>query len=157
MIHRGVGVADQVDHVVGVLGDQRDADARRHVDLLVAHVHGLRDFGRAPCRARAAAWSCSASRLAVDGFGENRELVAGQSPDDGFFRQHAREPFAERFEHAVAGLVPERVVHFLEVVDVDVQQREAAALALLRVIAWCSRCWNCMRFGILVSVSKRAR
>ena len=27
----------------------------------------------------------------------------------------------------------------------------------LRVIAWCSRCWNCMRFGILVSMSKRAR
>ena len=61
--------------------------------------------------------------------GEDRELVAGQPADDRFARQDRAQPLADRFEYAVAGVVAERVVDFLEIVDVHVQQHQPAAPA----------------------------
>ncbi len=44
-------------------------------------------------------------------------------------RQRAGEPLGQHLEHAVAGAVTEGVVHFLEAVHVEVQQRDAGAAA----------------------------
>ena len=64
-----------------------------------------------------------------DRLGKDGELVARQAAGDSIARQRARQPLAQRLEHAIAGLVAERVVDLLEVVDVDVQQHQAATRA----------------------------
>ena len=76
---------------------------------------------RASCTHLLAAF-VAVGREAVD---EQRELVAGQAAQHRFRRQHPREPLGQHFQHAVAGGMAEGVVDLLELVHVDVQQRQA--------------------------------
>ncbi len=64
-----------------------------------------------------------------DAIDEQRELVAGEAAEHGLRGQHAGQPFGEHFEHAVARGMAEGVVHFLEVVHVQIKQRDAGARA----------------------------
>ena len=127
MVHGGVGIADQVDHVVAVLGAGGDADARRHLQLVLADVLRPGDLVQQQACQRAGLLVPVA--FAVDGFGEHGELVAGQPAHDRFLRQRATQTLAQRLEYPVAGLVPERIVDLLEVVHVEVEQHEPPLLA----------------------------
>ena len=55
---------------------------------------------------------------------QHGELVAAEAGDPVPLAQSGEDPRAELREHAVAGVVAERVVELLEVVEVDDEQRE---------------------------------
>ena len=124
VIHRGVGAADEVDDVVGILRAGRDADARRHVDLVLAHVQFTRHLLEQQPGDRLRL--LMPGGRAVGCLEERGKLVAGQPPHDRLLGQRPDQPFAQRLEHAVAGGMSEGVVDLLEVVHVHVQQREPA-------------------------------
>ena len=44
VIHRRIGIADQIDHVLRIVGADGDADAGGQVHLLLVHVEGAADF-----------------------------------------------------------------------------------------------------------------
>ncbi len=125
VIHGGVGVADQVDDVVGVLRAGGDADAGGDFEFVLADVQRARHLAQQQARERGALLVAVAR--SVDGLGEDGELVAREPPHYRFTRQDADQALADGLEHAVAGIVAERVVDLLEVVHVHVEQHESAA------------------------------
>ena len=67
-------------------------------------------------------------RLVPHALAEHRELVAAEAGDHVLRAQHGAQARADRAQQLVAGVVAERVVEHLQVVDVEEEQREAAAL-----------------------------
>ena len=125
VIHRRVGVADQIDDVLGIVGADCDADARGQVDLLLIDVEGAADLVEQGARERADAGSVvDLGGQVVD---EHREFVARQTTDHRVLAEVAREPLAQDLERAVARRMPERVVDLLEPVEVEIQQCERAS------------------------------
>ncbi len=126
VIHGGIGIADQVDDIVGIARAEGDADTHGQEHFLLVDVksraggiqHGARQLRHLFARL------IGVGAQPVD---EQRELVAREAAEHGFAAQHARQPFGEHLEHAVAGSVAEGVVHLLEAVHVDVQQRHPLA------------------------------
>ncbi len=125
LVHRDVGVLEQRLRAVGVLGEERDADARLDVELGAGDRERL---GRAAARAgRAASRAAASARLARRG---RRSSSRNSSPP--WRASRPRSPSAPRSragdaaQQPVAGAVPERVVDELEVVEVDEQQRDRA-------------------------------
>ena len=97
-------------------------------------------------------------QAAVDGFGENRELVTGQSPDHGLRSAETRASRSLSVSSTRSPVsCPKVSFTSLKLSTSTYSSARPLPWRWLRVIDWCSRCWNCMRFGILVSVSKRAR
>ncbi len=127
VVHRRVGVADQVDHVLRVLRTERDTDARGQEHFLLIDVVRLADLGKHHAR------EVRRFGLLVLLFGEaldeQAELVAREPADDGFLRQDVREPFAQYFQRAIARGMSEGVVDLLEPIHVEIQQHDAAVVA----------------------------
>ena len=68
----------------------------------------------------------------VDVLAEDRELVAAEARDRVAGAQLAVQARADRAQQLVAGVVAERVVDDLQVVEVQEQQRDPAAVARAR-------------------------
>ena len=120
-VKRGVGMAHQALAVEGVVGIDCDADARRNQAAI----------GRLLV--------CGAERI-DDAFGDasDRRRVVQAGRDDGEFvaaepRQHLTVveddagATGDRLQQRVAGGVPEKIVDLLEAVEVEAEQRQAAA------------------------------
>ena len=127
VVHGRIGVADQVDDVLRVVGADGDADAGREVDLLLVHVERPADLVQQRARER------GQRRAVVDIDGqivdEHRELVAGEAADDRVLAQIPGQPLAQYLERPIAGRVAEGVVDLLEAVEIEVEQRERPLVA----------------------------
>ena len=89
------------------------------------HVEGFAHLVQDDARqARHLAAVVGVARQAVD---EQRELIAREPAQHRVLRQRARQSLGQHFQHAIAGGVAEGVVHFLEAIHVEVQQRHARA------------------------------
>jgi len=124
LVHRNVHVREQRERVPAVEGVERDARGRRQVrDHLV--VRGL----EAVVPHRVERLFGDLDRVLAQGRGQvDRELVAAEPEQLGRqaardVAQHAPDPD----DQLVAGAVPEMVVHVLEVIDVEKEQRADAA------------------------------
>ncbi len=117
-VHRDVGAADQGLGVGAVLGEEGDADAGVDlqldlVDLLWLGEHRAHPLGQRQHR-----------RGVGDIEGEDAELVSAE-PGDGVALAHLRrQAGGERPQQPVAAVMAERVVDFLEAVEVDHDHRE---------------------------------
>src|SRR3954469_19712271 len=112
LVHRGVGLAQ---HRLGALrprGD-RDPDARRHEDL-AAGLERDRPLPRVGDAPRDGDRLALGRDLAADD-----ELVAAEARDGVRAADHLLEAGAEGDEQVIAGLVAERVVDRLELVDAE--------------------------------------
>ena len=120
LVHRDVGVAQQGARVLGVLGEDGDADARADVQ---------RDPGErvgAPER-RAQPGGRHRGRLGVGVLDQHAELVAAQAGDDVAGAHRRAQPRADAAQQLVADVVAERVVELLELVEVDHRAARTAA------------------------------
>ena len=82
------------------------------------------------------------------------EFVAAQTRQRVVVPERASKPFPQLTQHVVAGLMSERVVDLLEVIDVDEEQSRDVPLAMCRLSA-VSRCSiNIARFGNCVRLSR---
>jgi hypothetical protein len=127
VVHRRVGIADQIDDVLRVARTERDADARRQENLLLIELKGAADLGE-----DGAGEMCDGPAIVGIGrqpFHEQRELVSSESPDHGVLWQSAGEALGQYLENAIARAVPEGIVYFLEAVYVEVEQRHRLAAA----------------------------
>ena len=127
VIHRRIGIADQVDHIFSVIGTDRDSGAGGQVNLLLVYIKGSADFieqraGETPQGLAVIA----IQRQIVD---EHGELVARQAADHRVLAQIPRKPLAQDLERAIAGGMAEGVVDLLEPIQVQVQQCERALVA----------------------------
>ena len=75
--------------------------------------------------------SRSLSRAVAD-LGDDDELVAAEAGEAGAFGRDRAQPAADFGEHLVADRVAERVVDFLEPVEVEPEHRQLAALGQRR-------------------------
>ena len=127
VIHRGVSVADQVDDVVRILRAERDAEAAGDIELVLSELERpaelVQQFARQRRDGRAVVL---VARQILD---EQRELVAGEPAEHRAVRHAPDHPLAQDLERAIAGRVTEGVVDLLEIVEVDVDQRERLAAA----------------------------
>ena len=88
---------------------------------------------------------------------EHHELVAAHAADRVGVAQRARQPGRDRQQQPVAGLVPERVVDVLELVQVDEQRRRRSSpLRRLRASSCSMRSMISARFGSPVNASCNA-
>ena len=127
VVHRRIGVAQQVDDVLRVARAEGDADAGGQEHLVLAQLERARDLGEQRTRQlRDRAAVVGIGRQPVD---EQRELVPRQAPDHGVLGQRARQALRQHLQHAVAGAVAEGVVDLLEAVHVQVQRRHHLAAA----------------------------
>ena len=123
LVHRVVGVLEERVRVGRVLRVQRDADRRADVEERIGDLEGLVERGGDPL---ARGLRGTARVLVAAGAEQEQELVAALA------RQHVAGPREVRDaarglgQHRVAGLVAERVVDELEVVEVEVEERERA-------------------------------
>ncbi len=74
--------------------------------------------------------AASSARFDVRGRQQHRELVAAQSGHRVGRPQSAAQPHRHFLQHLIAGVVAERVVHFLEAVEIDQQHGEAALVTM---------------------------
>ena len=96
VVHRRVGVADQVDDVLRVARTEGDADAGGQEHLVFLQLEGAADLGEHAARQlRHGAAVVRVGRQVVD---EHRELVAREAADHGLLRQRARQALGEDFE-----------------------------------------------------------
>ena len=131
-VHRQVGAMQQLGGGGPVLGEQRDADARRHVDRSSSSI------------VKACSQACwifqaiAAAALEVGRVrGQDRELVAAEPGDGVPLAQRGHEPRADLLEQRVAAVVSERVVDLLEPVQVHHEHRPplVGSLAPSRALA----------------------
>ena len=123
-VHRGVGVLAQLVRARGVEREQAEADARVHEQLGGAErerrLQGVGD----PLADRVGVRAAVARNVAH----EHEELVAALAryeiagPDGG------AQPLRDLAQQLVAGVVPERVVDPLELVQVGVRERDPGAV-----------------------------
>ena len=120
VVHRGVGVAEQLLRALVARRRQRDADARADEHLGAAHDHRPDDGREQPLG--------DLDRLLARGlvgqvFAEDRELVAAEAGDGVAGPDHRLELARDRDQQLVAGVVAEAVVDVLEAVEVEEQRR----------------------------------
>ena len=123
-IHRDVGALQKARRVVGMLREQRDADADADLEPeavgdLERPLHRVHDpFGHA------------AGTLEVGGRRQqDRELVAAEPRDRVAVADAVVETPGEMDQEQVAEMVAERVVDLLEAIEVEQQQRQRFAVA----------------------------
>ncbi len=121
LVHRGVGMAHQLVHVGRVVGEHRDADAARDVQLQRLDQARRAQRGQQPLR--------DLQRLAAAGHAvqQHHEFVAAEAADDIGVADRLAQALRHELEQRVAGLVAERVVDGLEAVEVDEQHRDRLA------------------------------
>ena len=135
MIHRRVGVAQEDVAGLAVVGEGRDADARRDEELVVpgadrpAHVpqDALRDDARREAVARAG--QQDDELVAAEPRHDRVLLLAALECHDVARPHDLTDQLGELAQHFVGGVVADRIVDALEVVEVDEQHRELAAVA----------------------------
>src|SRR2546426_6497645 len=118
LVHRGVGLAAGVVRVRAAPGPGPHPDARR--DGWSAAKHGP-DAARQP-------GGRGVGDRAVGLGHQNRELVAPEPADDVRLAHGGAHRVRDEAQHRVARRVTVRVVHPLEVVQVEVDQRQRAAV-----------------------------
>ncbi len=121
VVHRRVGMLDERLGAAAVAREQRDADRRRHRDRRALHLERRADGGEQLVR-----HLLHAGGRGVAGE-QHHELVAAEARDEVAGAQRAGDAACHRLQQRIAGKVAERVVHALEVVEVDEQQRERGA------------------------------
>ena len=94
---------------------KRNADAGRQVELMAVDDHRLGERGEHAVGHERGFLHVRQARQQHD------ELVAAQTGEQILVAHAARQPARRQREHAVAGRVAERVVHGLEVVEVEKQ------------------------------------
>src|SRR5690349_6286186 len=107
---------------------ERDADARGREYLRLPDRHRC-----AQCRMEPLGHACSVTRLAHF-FEEQRELVATEARQSVHGAEAGAEPARRLDEQLVAGEVAERVVHDLEMIEVDEEHRERIARITARAL-----------------------
>ena len=118
MIHRRIGIADQIDHILGVVGTDGDADAGGEIHLLLVHIERAAYFVEQGARKAADGGAIVHVRRQI--IDEHGELVARQASDDRFLAQTARQPLAQDLQSPVARGMAEGVVDLLEAVQIQV-------------------------------------
>ena len=124
LVHRDVGVLHQLLVVAGVLGEQRDADARGDAQVQALDRERLRD------RAEDLVGDHLGLRDVAQAAEQHAELVAAEPRRGVAGAQHRVQALADLAQQLVAGVVAERVVELLEVVEVEQQQRHARVARL---------------------------
>ncbi len=85
---------------------------------------------------------------------DDGELVAANASDCNVLLHAVAQALRHQFEQFVAELVSERVVDGLEVVEVEIEHRDAIANFVTLLLSVCvSRSWNSTRFGKSVKES----
>ena len=89
---------------------------------------------------------------------ERTRMQNSSPPERAPCRRHGHIVAARRDAHQkpVSDGVTRCVVHFLEAIEIDVQQGQRAALLVDFARSPSSRFWNCNRLGKLVNMSKWA-
>ena len=154
-VHRHVGAAHEAARVVGVVGRQRDAHARAQLEAESVDLDG-RHRRRMGARSRDARLCRASSRR---GARRRTRRRPGARPRPPVKALHlAIEPLRDAREQPVAHLVPQRVVHFLEAIQVDEQQRAVRAVRRRGAARSSSSRWRMRRrLGRPVSESWCAR
>ena len=151
-VHGDVGARSSVSTSSPCSGKSAMPMLASDVDARPSTSNGsLRAPSRAPRRAR---------RAAVASETRGRSTPNSSPPSRATVSLSRRAPLqrsAERLEQEVAALVPERVVHVLEAVEVDEHHGQPAVSSRLPASsAWWTRSWNSVRFGSPVRPSWRA-
>ena len=123
-IERHVRAFQQLIDVGSVIGSQRDANADVHDDLMAMQIvecpgHGVAKF---LCKHR------GVRRLLQSGL-DDRELVAAQPCENIDVSNATAHPLGHGLEQLVAGRVTERVVDALEMIEIEIQDRQLSASA----------------------------
>ena len=117
LIHRQIGVAQQVLDGVAVFGEARDADARAHLVIAPGDVdRPLQRFDDALCNL---VGRLGRRHLAQD----DGEFVAAEPRHGVAFLDAGAQTLRHNGQQLIPGAVPDGVVDALEVIEVDVQQR----------------------------------
>ena len=122
VVHRGVGVAEQLLGAF-LAGRQRDADAGAHERLRATDDERLGDGLEEPFGDLDRAVARSRGREVV---AEDREFVAAEARHRVAGPQHRLQPARDRHQELVTGVVTDAVVHVLEPIEVDEQDRDLA-------------------------------
>ena len=123
LVHRHVGVLEQLLGAVGVAGEDRDADAGLDVELGARDGERLGEPGRELVGGLARR---ALGALAREVGHQQHELVAAAAREQPRLALGAAQAPGHAPQQPVAGRVPERVVDELEVVEVDQDQRHRA-------------------------------
>ena len=146
-VHRRVGGREQAVDVLRVVRVAGDADARRR-----RAPRSPRDVDRLGEPLEDLAGDDGDVARVLHVVDDDRELVAAQARDDVGLAHAFLDARRDRPQHRVARGVAVRVVHLLEVVEVDVEQRDPRAMALrARERLARTSCRNSARFGSPVS------
>ena len=127
-VHRRVRLLDQRHRIVGV---ERDTSRRRSSRSASASGRTSRNGARNDSRTRAS--TVIVSNVACAGSRPGRiddELVAAEPRDGVGFAHRRGEPLRDRLQQLVAGVVAQRVVDALEMVEVEEEARDVRAVAL---------------------------
>ena len=123
MIHGDVGAAGEFDAVVPVAGRDGSADADTDENLIAGKVEGP------PAAFDQELAYRLEILLLVDALQQDREFVAAQARDHVRLSYDGIDPTGKLLQQRVAGRVAERVIHLLEMVQVEVEDRQAFALS----------------------------
>ena len=131
LVHRRLGVPQEGSHVVGVIGEQADAGARGDVHLGATDVERRDQRILDPLRDTLRPHDGAVDRavIAVEIGEQQEELVAAATRDQIRLARRVAEPVGDRRQERVAGLVPQRVVHEPELVEIDAQDRDRTVVA----------------------------
>lgn len=143
LVHGHVRSLEEGVTIDPVPGEDGDADAGVDVKRHVAQVEGLREGGtEALCH--------GAGEGGVALFQEHGELVASQAGEDVVRAQLLDQPGADLVQQEVTHVVAERVVHLLEAVEIDEQQRQRLFVARSASVVF-RRWWKRQRLARPVS------
>ena len=124
VVHRRVGVPHDLVGIAVLAGAEGDADARRREHL------AARDHNRFAQRFLNAEGDDVCLLLVADRLQQNRELVAAEARQRVSVAQARLEAARHRDQHFVADEMAKAVVHHLEAVEVEIENRESSAAAM---------------------------
>ena len=124
VVHRGVGVLQERLRIVAVLGVHGVAEARTHQHLVAVDREGAHHVVQDLLRHAVGA------AVALQVLEDDHELVAREAHEQVALPKRAADPAREVLQELVAHAVAERVVHVLEVVEIQEKHRDAVPVAL---------------------------
>ena len=128
VVHRSVGIANQVDDVFGVAGTESDTDAAGQKHFLLIELKRLADFGED--RARQMRDRAAVVRIGRQTIDEHGKFVAGEPTDNGLFGHSPGQPLRQNLKRAIARGMAKGVVDLFKMVHVEVQQRHCRIAAV---------------------------
>ena len=145
-VQRHVGVLEQVVGRGAVIGRDRDADAGIGDDHMPEQIVGFAD--RLADALRQSGGVVDVGDVRQD----DGEFVAADACHSDVFVDAAAQPIGDALEQFVAVLVTERVVDRLEIIEVEIEDRQPFFVHGASSVS-ASRSWNSTRFGRSVSAS----